>query len=378
MPSRRNLLVARATCGPGRRRRQEAIRLQVARILGHSTVCLGPARIMRILLTICSTLLLVLSLPAPECFGGALANSNWRVIWFPPSDTMCSWNWVDGDYSMEIRPVDYSQTFPDQIKKWELAVVSDTDPRKKVRIQLAPPDSGNALDFSSWRPGDFRSPGELRDSKIDQLKAMGEGSFSCGILGDGQRYSNVARVTINRSYTSNRQPMIRLTAIQPFGKDDPIKYLGAWFVGPTPFDANLTTTALNCPAWQVDGTWRIELGDENGFVGMVKSGAAYGRVYLVAATPARESSSLGMSLFRPPIVPFTEAKVRLRISDRYCDFDGIPLTGKQREYLAKYPNIDLSLKDSKTPNRYKTYISDVFDIRVDKDAMVRFDTAFAQ
>src|ERR1019366_9482469 len=175
--------------------------------------------------------------------------------------------------------------FPDEVKQWELGVTSVGDPSKKAIIALRNPHSGNSLDFSSWRPGDFRVPGELRDSKIDQLEAMGEGTFLCAILGDGKRYSNVAKVTILHNYSSSHEPMIRLVAMQPFGKDDPIKYIGAWIVGPTPLDVNLTTTALHCPAWEVNGTWRIELGDENGIVGILRSGISCGEVYYVADTP---------------------------------------------------------------------------------------------
>jgi hypothetical protein len=310
-----------------------------------------------------------------HCHANPVGASNWRVIWFPPSDTFRSWNWVEisghNDNTMKIRPIDYNQKFPDEVKQWELGVTSINDPGKKAAIPLGNPHSSaeNFTDYSVWMPG----------SKIDRLEALGEGTFLCAILGDGKRYSNVARVTIRHDYNTSREPVIRLVAVQPFGKDDPIRYIGAWIVAPTPADLHFTTTAVRCPVWEVNGTWRIALGDLNGLVAPLPSGISWGEVYYVGFGPEiPPSEPVEFSTYEPPIEAFTDAKVRLRISDRYNTYDGIPLTTGQHEYLFRY-QLDNFLFDNSEPSAdFKTYISDVFDVRVDKDAMSRFDKAFDQ
>jgi hypothetical protein len=211
---------------------------------------------------------------------------------------------------------------------------------------------------------------------------MGEGTFLCAILGDGKRYSNVARVTIRHDYHANHGPMIRLTAVQPFGANDPIKYIGAWIVVKDSTDPNLTTTALRCPAWEVNGTWRIEIGDPSGLVGRLPPEVCWAEVYYVGYNvdhPSGGSTLGGMGAFEPPIEAFSQAKVRLRIADRYNDFHGIPLTAKQHEYLRGYENITLNLrKDSTISADYKIYTSDVFDVHVDIEGIDSFDKAFGQ
>ena len=310
------------------------------------------------------------------CHADPVGTSNWRVIWFPPSDTFSSWNWVRisglNCNTMKIRPIDYVQKFPDEVKQWKLGVTSISDPGKKATILLGNPHSiaENTTDYSCWMPG----------GNIDRFEVLGEGTFLCAILGDGKRYSNVARVTIRHDYNTSREPMIRLVAVQPFGKDDPIRYIGAWIVAPTPTDVHFITTAVGCPVWEINGTWRIALGDLNGATYPLPSGISWGEVYYVGYGPQIPTiGATDFSTFEPPIEAFTDAKVRLRISDRYNTFDGIPLTAKQHEYLSRYQLDIFGLPSgSETAADFKTYISDVFDISVDKDAISRFDKAFNQ
>jgi hypothetical protein len=321
-----------------------------------------------------------------DCHANPVVDSKWRVVWFPPNDVLPSWNWVEvggGNYNtMKIFPVDYSQKFPDEVKEWKLGVTPVNDPGKRVTVPLETPHWVNRLDFSRWMPGGIRVPGELRDSKIDRLEAMGEGTFLCAILGDGKRYSNVARVTIRHDYMPNHEPMIRLVGVQPFGENDPVKYIGAWFVAKSPPDPNLTTTALSCPAWEVNGTWRIEIGDPSGIVGHLPPEVCRAEVYYVGYNldhPSGGTTLGGMGAFEPPIEAFTQAKVRLRIADRYNDFHGIPLTAKQRDYLRGYPSVDSAMQeDSTTSTDFKTYTSTVFDVHADKEAILSFDKAFGQ
>ena len=243
-----------------------------------------------------------------SCHAALAGTSNWRVIWFPPNDTLPSWNWVkiggDNPNAIKIFPANYLQKFPDEVKKWVLGVTSINDPSQRATIPLETPHWGNRLDFSDWMPGE----GDLTETKMAPLEAMGEGTFLCAILGDGKRYSNVAKVTIRHSYDVSREPVIRLIAVQPYGKDDPIKYIGAWLVAPTSCDVHFTTTAVHCPVWEVNGRWRMEPGNPSGFVFPLPCGISWGEVYYVGYAAdhpgsGTEATLSGSGKFEPPIEP---------------------------------------------------------------------------
>ncbi len=115
--------------------------------------------------------------------------------WFPWNPTYSSWDWTSDSPSITIEASNL-EGFPAGVKAWSLAVCSANDPSRKVTVPLPNPllvdsSGGRGLDLAPWTPG--RIP-------VAPLDALGEGTFLCAILGDGQRYSNVSRVIISHSY----------------------------------------------------------------------------------------------------------------------------------------------------------------------------------
>jgi hypothetical protein len=331
--------------------------------------------------------------------GDTSATAAWSVIWFPANDTFRSWDWrkISGgnDNTFKIVQTDYLQKFPDEVKTWELAMCSAANPNQKVRFALRNPHSDNSFDFSSWNPGDWGD----NDSRRPQLEAMGEGTFFCAILGDGKRYSNVAKVTIRRDYDVGHEPVIRLVAIQPPNGVNHVQYIGAWIVPPLPQDKDFITTVLGRPQWEIDGVWSISPGDMNGAVWPLESGISYGEIYPLKVAmedikpppsppdrmklpvdPGVKVTILGGT--EPPIHSFVKAKVRLWLSEKASPWAGLPLTSSQRGYANNYAGglYQLPLSDpdgtSKDSSPRKVYLSQVFDIGLDIHDADRFDHSF--
>ncbi len=170
----------------------------------------------------------------------------WTVVWFPWNTTCASWDWTGDSPSITVEAFNLD-TFPAGVKAWNLAVCSANDPSKKTLVPLPNPlvvDShgGHGLDLALWTPG--RIP-------VGPLDALGEGTFLCAILGDGQRYSNVSRVTISHTYQRAEMPGVSVFAL-PFPDQD-VRHLAVRVV-PGAGD-HLDLFDLVYPAFSINGTW---------------------------------------------------------------------------------------------------------------------------
>jgi hypothetical protein len=108
-------------------------------------------------------------------------------------------------------------------------------------------------------------------------------------------------------------------------------------------------------------------------VGPLPVGVGWGEVYYVGGTQGFEAIDLPSKQglvtisggFEPVIEPFIEARARLRLADNIHSFDGILLTTRQKEYIDADNAGFSTMPREERKSESKTYISDVFDVRVD-------------
>jgi hypothetical protein len=220
----------------------------------------------------------------------------WNVVWFPWHPTYSSWDWTGEGPSVTIEPSSI-EGFPASVKTWSLAVCSANDPSRKATVPLQnplilDPSGGRSLDLAPWTPG--RTP-------AGALDALGEGTFLCAILGDGQRYSNVSRVIISHSYQRTLMPGVSVFAL-PFPDND-VRRLAVRVV-PGPND-HLDTCDLIYPVFSINGSWsrpRKLNWKGNSFV--MQQGKPHVRI-------------IDLSNYDPPIPPFNKADVQAKIVEDY-------------------------------------------------------------
>jgi len=220
----------------------------------------------------------------------------WTVIWFPWNPTYASWDWTGEGPSLTIEPSNLNG-FPAGVKTWSLAVCSANDPGHKALVPLQnplviDPHGGRGLDLALWTPG--RIP-------VGALDALGEGTFLCAILGDGQRYSNVSRVTISHTYQRTLMASVSVFAL-PFPDND-VRRLAVRVV-PGPGD-HLDMFDLVYPAFSINGSWSRpgSLGWK-GTNTVLQPGKAYVRI-------------VNLDKYDPPIAPFNKAEVQAKIVEDY-------------------------------------------------------------
>ena len=220
----------------------------------------------------------------------------WTVIWFPWNPTYASWDWTGESPSITIETFNL-ESFPAGVKTWSLAVCSATDPSRKALVPLQnplviDPRGGRGLDLALWTPG--RIP-------VGPLDALGEGTFLCAILGDGQRYSNVSRVIISRTYQRTLVPGVSVFAL-PFPDND-VRRLAVRVV-PGPGD-HLDMFDLVYPALSINGSWsRPRTLNWKGTNSILQPGKPYVRI-------------VNLNNYDPPIAPFNKADVQAKIVEDY-------------------------------------------------------------
>jgi hypothetical protein len=220
----------------------------------------------------------------------------WNVIWFPWNATYASWDWTGDGPSITVEPSDVDH-FPASVKTWSLAVCSAKDPSRKTLVPLenplvSDPNGSRGLDLALWTPG--RIP-------VSELDEMGEGTFLCAVVGDGQRYSNVSRVTINRSYQRTALPGVSVVAL-PFPDPD-VRQLAVRVV-PGP-DDHLDMFDLVYPSFSINGSWsRPRMLSWKGTNSILQPGKSYVRI-------------VKLDKYDPPIAPFNKAEVQVKIVEDY-------------------------------------------------------------
>jgi hypothetical protein len=220
----------------------------------------------------------------------------WTVIWFPWNPTYASWDWTGDGPSITIEPSSLDG-FPAGVKTWNLAVCSANDPGHKAMVPLLKPlvidpHGGRGLDLALWTPGQI---------PVAALDALGEGPFLCGILGDGQRYSNVSRVTISHTYQRTLVPGVSVFAL-PFPDND-VRRLAVRVVPGT--DDHLDIFDLVYPAFSINGAWsRPGSLNWKGTNIVLQPGKAYVRI-------------VNLDKYDPPIAPFNKAEVQAKIIEDY-------------------------------------------------------------
>jgi hypothetical protein len=220
----------------------------------------------------------------------------WTVVWFPWNPTYASWDWTGESPSITIESFDL-EGFPASVKTWNLAVCSANDPSRKAVVTLPNPlvvdlHGGRGLDLALWTPG--RIP-------VAALDALGEGTFLCAILGDGQRYSNVSRVTISHTYQRTMLPGLSVFAL-PFPNND-VRRLAVRVV-PGPHD-HLDIFDLVYPAFSINGSWsRPGSLNWKGTNIVLQPGKAYVRI-------------VNLDQYDPPIAPFNKADVQAKVVENY-------------------------------------------------------------
>ena len=220
----------------------------------------------------------------------------WNVVWFPWYPTYASWDWTEEGPSVTIEASNI-EGFPAGVKTWTLAVCSANDPSQKVTVPLQNPliqdPSGNrSLDLAPWTPG--RVP-------VGALDALGEGTFLCAIVGDGQRYSNVSRVIISHTYQRKQPPGVSVFAL-PFPGNDVRRLAVRVVPGP---DDNLDTCDLIYPVFSINGTWsRPHKLNWKGNSYVMQQGKPHVRI-------------IDLGNYDPPIAAFNKAEVQAKIIEDY-------------------------------------------------------------
>jgi hypothetical protein len=220
----------------------------------------------------------------------------WNVVWLPWYPTYASWDWTGEGPAVTIEASNI-ETFPASVKTWSLAVCSANDPSRKATVPLQNPlihdsSGGNGLDLAPWTPG--RIP-------VGALDALGEGTFLCAILGDGQRYSNVSRVIISHTYQRTQMPGVSVVAL-PFPDNDVRRIAVRVVPGP---DDHLDTCDLIYPVFSINGSWsrpRKLNWKGNSFV--MQPGKPHVRI-------------IDLANYDPPIPPFNKATVQAKIIEDY-------------------------------------------------------------
>jgi len=221
---------------------------------------------------------------------------SWTVTWFPWNPTYASWDWTSEGPSITIEASNI-ETFPANVKTWSLAVCSANDTSHKANVTLpnplvVDPHGGRGLDLAVWTPG--RIP-------VGPLNVLGEGTFLCAILGDGQRYSNVSRVIISHDYQRKMMPGVSVVAL-PFPEND-VRRLAVRVVPDA--GEQLDMFDLVYPAVSINGAWsRPRTLNWKGSNVILQSGKPYVRI-------------VDLGRYEPPIAPFNKAEVQVKIVENY-------------------------------------------------------------
>jgi hypothetical protein len=261
------------------------------------------------------------------------------MIWLPWSENYSSWNWTNQRDPLFNYGGPYGQ-YPDSIKRWEFAVCSVANPTKRARVSLPDPHD---MSLGKWTPGEF---------PVDKLEALGEGTFLCAILGDGRRYSNVSRVTINYSRRPDSKPTIRILAVT--APEGDIRGIGLWVI-PAPSQA-IHVYDVCRPYICINGKW---------------SGPGFEASWNMPNGVIPETgwgTTVSLQNYDPPIKPFKKAQVRVKIIEDFM---------KQSDTLPAIPfGEDISQTIKKRMQLLKGYTSDIVPLSVNETDPKQFDQAF--
>lgn len=272
-------------------------------------------------------------------------DKSWKMLWYPRDKVYSSWNWNNHSQTVEIENAN-SEKFPEGVQNWELAVCSVADPAKRALVPLPDSLSIELGLFYTWMPGRFR---------IDKLEALGDGTFLCAIIGDGRRYSNVSRVTINRAYVADPKPGITLTGIS-FPSHD--IHAIAFRVVPAPGE-KLYRMDLAFPFVCVDGTWSMTgMCSWEGPNDQLEPGMPYLGI-------------VGLGGHLPPLTPFSKARVQLKIIEDYennwtFQNHGLPLNGDKSAIIKRWAG------------EIKGPLSPVFTLTTDDSDTAKFEQVFGK
>ena len=270
----------------------------------------------------------------------------WRAYWIPWHDTYASWDWKEVQGALLAQWANLEK-FPTGVRNWEFAACLASDPMKTAREPLQPPLSveENTWYLERWTPGNFPT---------DRLATLGNGTFLCAILANGQRISNVSRVTISHAGEATLQSGIRISPLILFTSD--IRTLAIRLI-PAP-DWHIHYFDLDYPYLRFDGVWtRSREVNFEGQNSELLPGKVYGMI-----------SGFDTDDFEPSIKSFMQARVQAKFTRRALDsyFKPVP--------PASNPAKQVKLDAEAIPG----YLSEVTILKF-SDADIRtFDAAFAQ
>jgi hypothetical protein len=288
---------------------------------------------------------LVLGLvPAIDCRGDAATPIiKWRAYWIPWHDTYATWNWTKVEAPALIQWANLEK-FPADVKNWEFAACSATNPGKTAREPLATCLADNTWELDRWLPGNF---------PVDRLAALGDGTFLCAILADGQRISNVSRVKIDRAGEPILGPGIQISPVILFHDD--IRVLAIRLI-PAP-GQHIHLFDLYCPYLCVNDLWsHPSISAFDGVNMELKPGSVQGMI-------------AGFDAFDPAIKPFKEAKVRVKFTE---DALSHPWDGQN---LLRTEN-DTAKRMKFEAEHAKGYMSDNVTLSFNDAGIIKFDAAF--
>ena len=279
---------------------------------------------------------------AISCRGATATPVKWRVYWIPWHDTYTTWNWTQVEAPAFIQWANLEKVPTDV--NWEFAACSAINPAQTVREPLDACIADNTWQLDRWLPGNFPT---------DRLAALGDGTFLCAILADGQRISNVSRVKIDRAGEPSLRPGIQISPVILFTDD--IRVLAIRLI-PAP-GQHIHLFDLYYPYLEVNGLWSHSA--SMSFEGVnveLKPGSVQGMI-------------TGFDGFDPALKPFKKAKVRVKFTEDAMSEQFDPHRVLLREN-------DMTKRVKLEAEQAKGYLSDTVTLSID-DADIRvFDAAF--
>jgi hypothetical protein len=198
------------------------------------------------------------------------------------------------------------------------------------------------MSYTDWVPGHF---------PIDDLASLGDGEFLCAVLGDGKRYSNVSRVTIDHNFKYDAKAVIRIVPIAY--PEQKFRRFLLWVVpGPGqaiyPYDVCNSYLCLNGIWTELEWPWsgpneKIPIGQGYAVIG-------------------------GIGNRQPPLQPFEKGEMQVKIISNGLE---------QRASLPPLqPAQDIAQEMKDRVGRLNGYLSPVVSATYDDTDDRAFDAAF--
>jgi hypothetical protein len=277
----------------------------------------------------------------------------WMVLWYPWEETHSSWDWRFDGECITIQPAN-NEKFPESVLNWGLAICSVNDAAKRRLVPLPNPMEITPSGQHNWRLERW-IPGNFPLAKPDTLDGLGEGTLLCAIIGDGHRYSNVARVTIRHGSMPDTKPGITLAGISFPGH---LIHEVAMRIVPAP-ENKLYLMDIDAPFVSVDGRWSDQsIFSWDGQNTPLKPGVPQLRI-------------ISLDFRVPRVASFRSAKVQVKLVEDY-----------QRNWLLKQHALPGSSPETEATavkswaESVKGPMSPVFTLSVDDRDTVQFEHVF--